>query len=128
MAWRVGDPLPRYHYRWHAPVRDQAGEPVYYVEFIELPGCGAQGPTRSAALGNLLELLPDYLAQLVRFGQPVPEANPDGEVTVGGLTMYTTEQVDAPLAARQVPDTPAEAWVAEEDRTATISGAELVGA
>jgi predicted RNase H-like HicB family nuclease len=87
MSWEAGDPLPRYHYRFHQPVRDEDGRIVYYVDYVELSGCAAQGSTRSEALANLAQLLPDYLRQLVRFNQPVPPAQPEGDVKVGAYEM-----------------------------------------
>src|SRR5882672_4161147 len=96
MAWEPGQPIPRYHYRFHKPVIGAEGRQVHYVELVELPNCSAQGDSPGDAFQRLWQAVPDYLNQLHRLRLPIPDPNPPGNVEIGSASMIVASFSAAP--------------------------------
>lgn len=66
-------PLPAYHIRLFWPKPGPDGADWWLGRFEELPGCMVQGESMSEAEARLWRILPDYLREMRRHGQAVPE-------------------------------------------------------
>ena len=61
-------------------VLERAQDGTWSAYVPDLPGCTSFGPTRDAAVRNVVEALTGHVAALRETGQPVPEPTSQPEV------------------------------------------------
>lgn len=83
--------LPPYHIRlyWPASRADGRadGNEWWLVTFEELPGCMVQGRSMSEAEARLWRILPGYLKEIRRRGQPVPRPLATAAPSIEGISV-----------------------------------------
>ena len=79
--------LPPYHIRLYWPESRPDGSEWWLVTFEELPGCMVQGRSMSEAEARLWRILPGYLKEIRRSGQPVPDPLEDPAPSIEGISV-----------------------------------------
>jgi len=79
--------LPSYHIRLYWPESRPDGSEWWLVTFEELPGCMVQGRSMSEAEARLWRILPGYLKEIRRSGQPVPEPLETPAPSIEGISV-----------------------------------------
>jgi predicted RNase H-like HicB family nuclease len=79
--------LPPYHIRLHWPESRPDGSEWWLVTFEELPGCMVQGRSMSEAEARLWRILPGYLKEIRRSGQPVPKPLETPAPSIEGISV-----------------------------------------
>lgn len=79
--------LPAYHVRLHWPDSRPDDDGWWLVTFEELPGCMVQGRSMSEAEARLWRILPGYLKEMRRAGQPVPKPLETAAPSIEGISV-----------------------------------------
>jgi predicted RNase H-like HicB family nuclease len=79
--------LPRYHVRLYWPASRPDGNEWWLVTFEELPGCMVQGRSLSEAEARLWRILPGYMKEMRRNGQPVPKPLETDAPSIEGISV-----------------------------------------
>jgi len=100
--------LPRYHVRLPWPESRPDGNEWWLVTYKQLPGCMVQGRSLSEAEARLWRILPGYLKEMRRNGQPVPKPLETVAPSIEGISVVmvpggvqsrpTDTGITAPLA------------------------------
>ena len=83
----MGRSLPPYHIRFSWPESGAEGNDWWLVSFEELPGCMVQGQSMSEAEARLWRILPGYLKEMRRNGQPVPKPLETPSPSIEGISV-----------------------------------------
>ncbi|HET9707730.1 MAG TPA: type II toxin-antitoxin system HicB family antitoxin [Gemmatimonadales bacterium] len=83
----MGRSLPQYHIRLYWPESRPDGSAWWLVTFEELPGCMVQGQSMSEAEARLWRILPGYLKEIRRAGQPVPKPLETPAPSIEGISV-----------------------------------------
>ena len=78
---------PAYHVRVHWPTPRPDGNQWWLVTFEELPGCMVQGRSMSEAEARLWRILPGYLKEMRKNGQPAPKALETPAPSIEGISV-----------------------------------------
>lgn len=79
--------LPPYHIHFYWPESRPDGGEWWLVTFEELPGCMVQGRSMSEAEARLWRILPGYLKEIRRSGQPIPQPLETPAPSIEGISV-----------------------------------------
>lgn len=117
--------LPAYHVRLFLPRQGPDGVDWWLGRFEELPGCMVQGQSMSEAEAKLWHILPGYLREMRKHGQPIPEPRRVAAPSIEGISVV---MVPAGVQARPTdPGSTAPTDVSELHSASARADAGLLG-
>lgn len=77
----------------------EAGKQVFFLSYLELPGCVAQGETLEEAKAELEEVAYEYILGYLEDGVPVPAPYTTSQTT-GGISVPIDGETENPAVER----------------------------